>query len=84
MFCCTVSKVKNWIQITKHFEKEDVELHVFTSLFEDGEDQLQKLVNELNEEAKQNEADVPEKEYPIDRCDAILEKLKNNYTCYEI
>ena len=60
VFCSTVYKDKNGIQIRKHFEKKDVELHVFTSLYEDGEAQLQKFIHELIEEAKQNEADEPE------------------------
>jgi len=33
------NKDKNWIQIRKYFKNKGVELHVFTSIFEDGQDQ---------------------------------------------
>ena len=40
VFCSTVYKDKNWVQIRKYFESKGVEISVFTSLFENGEDQL--------------------------------------------
>lgn len=52
VFCSTVFKDANWIQIRKHFEKKGNDIRVFTSIYEDGEDQLNNLIEELNEEAK--------------------------------
>ncbi len=80
VFCSTVYKDKNWIEIRKYFKKKDMEINVFTSLYENGEDQLQKLINQLSEEAQANEEEQePEEEPEIDRCDDILERLKGNY-----
>src|SRR5688572_22370602 len=40
VFCSTVYKDKNWIQIRKYFENKGMDIRVYTSLREDGEDQL--------------------------------------------
>lgn len=80
VFCSTIYKDKNWIQIRKYFEKKKMDIRVFTSIFEDGEDQINKLINELNEEAKQNEEDKEDEqveEEPINKCDDILDRLAN-------
>ena len=37
-------------------------MRVFTSFFEDGEDQINQLINELNEEAKEKEGIKEDKE----------------------
>ena len=82
IFCSTVYKDKNWIQMRKHFEKKN-EIRVFTSIYEDGEDQLHKLINDLNCQAQENKNDEnnekESEELEIDRCDDIIEKLKNHY-----
>src|ERR1700743_805952 len=46
VFCSTCYKDKNWIQIRKYFEKNHMEIQVFTSIYEDGVDQLAELVND--------------------------------------
>ena len=77
VFCSTIYKDKNWIEIRKYFENKDVEINCFTSLYEDGEDQLQKLINTLSQEAQDNEEDDEQEELQLNRCDEILEQLKS-------
>ena len=65
--------------IRKYFEKKGNDIRIFTSINEDGEDQLERLIHELSEEAKENEqeddpsnsTDQPQ----IDKCDEILMRL---------
>jgi len=38
IFCSTAYKDKNWIQIRRYFKNKGMEVHVFTSMFEDGQD----------------------------------------------
>src|SRR3954454_12037286 len=40
VFCSTCYKDKNWIQIRKYFAKKNIEIIVYTSIYEDGVDQL--------------------------------------------
>lgn len=82
VFCSTCYKDKNWIQIRKHFDKKGMDIRVFTSIFEDGEDQLNKLIQELSEEAKEKEhmleSEVQQGEEeltPDEKCDEILQRL---------
>jgi hypothetical protein len=91
VFCSTIYKDSNWIEIRKYFEKKGSDIRVFTSIYEDGEDQLEKLINELSEEAKEKEGAGPggasaspeqdddnkEDRPEVDRCDEILEQLRN-------
>ena len=79
IFCSTIYKDRNWIEIRKHFQNKGMEINVFTSLYEDGEDQLQKLINQLSAEAQENEEEPQEEAPQLDRCDDILERLKGNY-----
>ena len=46
-------------------------------MYEDGEDQLQKLIDELSTEAEEKDTQEKEQEevQEIDRCDNILERL---------
>ena len=53
VFCSTCYKDKNWIQIRKHFEKKGMDIRVFSSIFEDGEDQLTELI-EMKKQKKRN------------------------------
>jgi hypothetical protein len=85
VFCSTCYKDKNWIQIRKYFAKKKIDIEVFTSIYEDGQDQLANLVEELKQEAKeQEEAETERKEgkgdlqaeNEIERCDDILERLQ--------
>ena len=86
IFCSTAYKDKNWIQIRKYFKKKGMEVRVFTSIYENGEDQLANLVDDLKQEAKDLEDDPDEhdkvggshnEEEPVqkDVCDMILERL---------
>jgi len=84
VFCSTVYKDKNWIQIRKYFEKKKMEIHVFTSMFEDGTDQLADLVEDLRHQAKEEEEKKKEKKRgegkkkelsTSERCDMLLERL---------
>ena len=85
VFCSTIYKDSNWIEIRKYFEEKGMDMRVFTSIFEDGEDQINKLINELNEEAKEKEGIKEDKEaveeHPIDKCDDILDRLANMQLC---
>lgn len=76
VFCSTAYKDKNWIQIRKYFEKKGMEIRVHTSLYEDGQDQLFNLIDDLKKEAKEKEDEKEDDEEPeIDRCDDILARL---------
>lgn len=78
IFCSTAYKDKNWIQIRKYFKDKGMELHVFTSIFEDGQDQLANLIEDLKQEAKDEEEAKEQRECEItdeDRCDDILTRL---------
>ena len=84
IFCSTAYKDKNWIQIRKYFEKKGMDVRVYTSIFEDGEDQLSNLIEDLKQDAKDEEArkkggsKKEDEEVPdIDKCDDILERLTN-------
>ena len=54
-----------------------MDIRVFTSLFDEGEDQLANLIDDLRREAKDEAEHVnQEEEKPeVDRCDDILERL---------
>ena len=78
IFCSTIYKDENWIEIRKYFEKKGNDIRVYTSLYEDGEDQLQKLIDELSNEAQEEDQKNEEKEeLPVNRCEDILERLTN-------
>ena len=55
VFCSTIHKDANWIQIRKYFEKKGIDLRIFTSIYDGGEDQLLTLINDLQDEAKEKE-----------------------------
>lgn len=84
VFCSTIYKDKNWIQIRKYFENKNMDIRIFTSIYEDGEDQLNKLINELNQEAQDIEEHEEIKEHEenevIDKTDDIILRLTNLYT----
>ena len=78
VFCSTIYKDENWIEIRKYFEKKGNDIRCYTSLYEDGEDQLQKLIDELSNEAEEKDNADNEEEVPkVDRCDDILDRLIN-------
>ena len=85
VFCSTSYKDKNWIQIRKYFANKGMDIEVFTSIYEDGVDQLSNLVEELKKEAKaENDRkegkgetqEEEEEEEEIERCDDILQRLQ--------
>jgi len=77
VFCSTAYKDKNWIQIRKYFERKDMDIRIHTSIYEDGQDQLQILIEDLKREAKEKEEDEEDEseEEEMDRCDSILARL---------
>lgn len=77
IFCSTAYKDECWIQIRKYFTNKDMDIRVYTSIFEDGEDQLSNLIEDLKQEAKDEEDKANEEpEDEVDKCDDILERLK--------
>ena len=46
IFCSTAYKDKNWIQMRKYFIKKGMDVRVYTSIYEDGEDQLANLIDD--------------------------------------
>ncbi len=86
IFCSTVYKDKNWIQIRKYFENKNMDVRVFTSIYDEGQDQLSNLLETLKEEAKDEEEckkngkgkhevkNIPES--TSSRCDNILGRIE--------
>lgn len=82
VFCSTVYKDVNWIEIRKYFKKKGMEIIVFTSIYDGGENQLLNLIQQLNNEAKDQEEEPEndvEPEPELDSCDKIIQQLKYNY-----
>lgn len=78
IFCSTCYKDKNWIQIRKYFEKKGMDIRVYTSIYEDGEDQLSNLIEDLKTEARDKEEKKEESESEreeVGKCDDILSRL---------
>ena len=76
VFCSTVYKDENWIEIRKYFEKKGNDLRVYTSIYEDGQDQLANLIEELSKEARDDDEHEDKEDEPeIDPCDNILGRL---------
>ena len=48
-------KDKNWMQIRTYFGKKGMDIRVYTSIYEDGEDQLSNLIEDLKKEARAEE-----------------------------
>jgi hypothetical protein len=78
IFCSTLFKDEAYIEIRKKIERMGNELHLFTSIYEDGQDQLDMLIEQLSQQAKEEE-DNQEDEEPEDKQDDICERLKNLY-----
>lgn len=55
IFSSTVFKDKNYIQVRKWLDQKKVEYELYTSLYEDGVNKLQEIINSLDEEAKEKE-----------------------------
>ncbi len=78
IFCSTAYKDQNWIEIIKHFKDKGMEVKVFTSIFEDGKDQLYNLINDLKHgETGPIEENLEEEEQLLepDPCDIIIAQL---------
>ena len=78
VFCSTCYKDNNWIQIRKYFEKKKMDIRVYTSIYENGEDQLSNLIENLKKEAQDKEEEDNNSDESIDNCDEILNFLTNN------
>ncbi len=88
IFCSTAYKDKNWIQMRKILKKNGLDVRVFTSIYENGHDQLAELIQGLREDARDEEegndlednrhyGEGNEEEQPTkDNCDMILEQLE--------
>lgn len=55
IFCSTVYKDNSYIQIRKYLEMKHIELECYASIKEDGEDHLQRIVDELEVKAEEAE-----------------------------
>jgi len=76
IFCSTVHKDENWIEIRKYFEDKGIDITCFTSIYEDGEDQLENLINDIKQEAQEQEADKDKEPEPeICNTDKLLQRL---------
>jgi len=83
VFCSTAYKDKNWIQIRKYFGKKGMDIRVYTSIYEDGEDQLSNLIEDLKKEARDEEEKNEENKEEIeevDKCDDILARLETMHS----
>lgn len=78
VFCTTLFKDNNWIAIRKWIEKRGNPHEFFTSVYENGEDQIKSLITRLNEEAQDNEAAGDAKPQFVDNTDKILHYLANH------
>jgi hypothetical protein len=91
VFCSTAYKDKNWIQIRKYFKKKGIDIQVFTSIYDGGQDQLANLIQMLKQEAKDAEDGIDDSNLDgksehneedehygggKDSCDLILEQLE--------
>jgi len=80
VFCSTLYKDKNWIAIRKWIEKRGNPHEFFTSIYQDGEDQIKKLVDELSEEARMREEEQNKvDEEPQCNANSVLEAYFKHY-----
>ena len=79
IFCSTAYKDKNWIEIRKYFKNKGMDVHVFTSIFEDGTDQLAQLISDLKQDAKEKEEEEEEADPNYDN---MLDRLQNMTASY--
>lgn len=86
IFCTTLYKDRAWIHIRKWLDEKEIPYQGFTSIYQDGENQIEKLINRLNEEAEEREAQEEEqqagageeRQTTSQTCDMILEELKRH------
>ncbi len=78
-FCSTLYNDDRWIQIRKYLEHRGNPTDYYTSVYEDGEDQIKNLVELLSTEAREREEkDLEDKPEQDMRCaDKICEQMKN-------
>ena len=86
LFCSTIYKDDSWIQIRKYLDLKKIEYECFTSIVEEGVDQLKKIMDQLDYESKEAELnkDVPKpKKNKILLCDCDSDdeevKFKSKY-----
>ena len=71
LFVSTLFKDENWIEIRKYFENKGNEIRAYTSIYDEGEDQLENLISELSKEAEEKETVQEDKQEPISILDRI-------------
>lgn len=78
IFCSTLYNDDRWIQIRKHLEERGNPTEYFTSVYENGEDEIKNLVELLSAEAREREEKEFEQPDQDMRCaDSICERMKN-------
>ena len=55
IFCNTIYKDQAWKEIRNWFDNREIKYEFFTSIYEDGEDQLKHVIEAINNESKQEE-----------------------------
>ena len=79
VFCSTHLKDAAWIEIKKYLDKKDIPNKFYSSLVEDGIDQLAALVNQLqNEVSESEESEESEPEAEIIRMETNKIEIKIN------
>lgn len=65
IFCSTLYKDKNWIQIVKWIKKKNIPFSGYTGIFEEDEDKIDQLLKDLSDDAKEGglEEDDPDMPY---------------------
>jgi hypothetical protein len=78
IFCSTLYNDDRWIQIRKSLEERGNPTEYFTSVYENGEDEIKNLVEMLSAEAKEREEkEFDQPEQNMRSADEWCEKIKN-------
>jgi hypothetical protein len=76
IFCSTVHKDSNYIEIVKYLEKNDIQVKTYTSLFEDGINQLELLTSVLQEPEQKPEKKTEKTQYLLFNDDSSDEEYE--------
>lgn len=84
VFCSSLYNDDNWIQIRKYLAKQGNPADYYTTIYEDGVNQIQEWVDKLAEEAKaRDEAEDEDKEDSVAKTDKICEYFQR-HGCGEV
>lgn len=72
LFCSTIYKDDNWLQIRKYLDLKKIEYECFTSIEEDKVDEVKKIIKQLEDEAKENELIEKESKIKVKKQNLIL------------